>query len=242
MNTKKLFNYVIIEDEREGTELLKRLLELYFPNAKFLGSATGVEDGVVLINKKNPDLLFLDIEIRGGTGFDVLDQTSREFKVVFTTGYDKYALKAIKYSAFDYLLKPIQIDDIKIVARKLEMDLIPTGEDANINPLKENFGNIVVFNNGKRETIPLADIVSLEADGKYTRIICANDSKLMSSYNLGYYEDLLTDSSFVRIHHSVLINLVHLRKTNLKHQMVIMSNNVEYIISQRRFKLIRHLL
>src|SRR3990172_2274111 len=131
---------VIVEDEKKSREVLNKLIQKNCPDLNVVGMAATVEEAVAVIKKEKPDLVFLDIELSDGTGFDILEQVQGlNFEVIFATAYDQYAIKAIKYSAIDYLLKPIDVDELKIAVEKLSQKKTDLSQIENLMFLLQNF-------------------------------------------------------------------------------------------------------
>jgi two-component system, LytTR family, response regulator len=210
---------VIIDDEARGRDTLKNLLSRYCGDVLVTGEAGSVLDGFKLISNETPDLLFLDIEMPGHNGFDLLEMfKSIPFKVIFTTAYDKYAIKAIKYSALDYLLKPIDIDELRAAVSRVEDNYIKDIGQEKYNVL---FNNIKPESKRKKVAVPdveglvfvhLDEIVRCESDSNYTYIHLINKKKITASRTLREFEELFSEENFFRVHRSHLINLEHLKK------------------------------
>lgn len=208
---------IIIDDEPRGRDTLKTLLTKHCPDVSVSGEAASVVEGFKLITKEAPDLVFLDIEMPGNNGFDLLEMfSSIPFKVIFTTAYDKYAIKAIKYSAMDYLLKPIDIDELKEAVSRIE-----TKKDLGQAKYEALLNNIKSDNKRKKVAIPdieglifvfIDEIVRCESDSNYTYIYLINKKKITASRTLGDFEELFSEENFFRVHRSHLINLDHLKK------------------------------
>lgn len=210
----KSINAVIVEDEPKNITLLKNMLEMCCPQVNIVGDAHSVELAVNVITKTNPDLVFLDIEISGGNSFQLLDILQPvKFDIIFVTAYDNYLLKAIKYSALDYLFKPINIKELiaavnkstermqnQIASRQIELLLkqLTSPKNKITITLPTSFGFYV---------IAVQDIVRCEAKGSYT-VFYMNDGKShTASKTLKEYEELLPADIFFRAHHSHLINI-----------------------------------
>lgn len=194
-------NAIVIEDEPNNLELLINLLEEYCPTVEVMATAGTVKNAVVKLRANNPDLVFLDIELPDGNGFEVLEKIpTRNFTTVFTTGYDQYAVKAIKYAAYDYLLKPLSIDDLQAVIEKYKED-----------KLQDSIPNdkIFVTDHEKYRIIDCMNVHYLEAQDNYTFIHLQKD-KILSSYTIGKYEESLPDYIF-RSHRSFLVNVHHIK-------------------------------
>ena len=211
---------VIIEDELHSRNFLNNLVTEFCPEISIAGMAASVAEAVALIQQTEPQIVFLDIEMQTGTGFDVLQQLQkRDFHVIFTTAYDHYAIKAIKFSAVDYLLKPINLEELQAaVAKAIENIEQKTGENKlellikNLRrPAGEDFSISLSTSDGV-EFIQLSNIIRLEASGPYTTFFMKDARKIMVSRNLKEYEMLLTDHGFFRVHNSHIINLKEVRK------------------------------
>lgn len=237
---------LIIEDETKSREMLVGLIKSNFPEITILGTAKNVKEAVEQINLLKPNLLFLDISMPDGTGFDVLEKT-QEFKydIVFTTATDKHAIKAIKYSACDYLLKPIDIEELKITIQKLiekksSSANIPSMENLqfliqNLKRADDNYSKITLPTGNAYEIINIKDIIRCEADGSYTTFFLVGGKKLMVSASLKHYEDLLPNKDFIRIHHHHLINMNHvIRFLKVDGGYAVMSDDSQIEISRRK--------
>jgi len=209
---------VIIDDEMKSREVLSDLLNEYCPGIEVVGMGDSVETGVAIIQSTDPNLVFLDIEMQTGTGFDLLEKLGRtDFHVVFTTAYEQYALKAIKFSALDYLLKPIDVKELKTAISKIKAKETSNEESLKIKQLIKNFSNI----HPPKITLATADslvftsvdeIVRCEAQGAYTTFHLKDKKPILVSKNLKEYQMLLEEFNFFRIHHSHLINLNEIEK------------------------------
>ena len=210
---------LIIDNEVNIIEGLKSLLGMYCPEITHVDSAMNIKDGLQKINNYKPDILFLDIELDEGTGIDLLNRIGDcNFQIIFITAYNKYALEAFKYSAIDYLLKPIDPDDLVRSVNKAK-DVIDRKNDQvkfkvlvnNMQSLSRNEKKIIVSDKDNLYAMELKSILYLKADGPYTKIVRVNDS-ILASKNLKHFEGLLIYSGFCRIHHSYLANLSQMKK------------------------------
>ncbi len=213
---------IIIDDEVNGRETLKSLIEKYCPGTRVLGMGKSVDEGVKLINETKPDMVFLDVEMPFKNGFDLLTEFDQiNFEVIFTTAYSHYAAKAFKYSAIDYLLKPIDILDLQAAIAKAEKRSVNSMRDTQL----EIFLASMKHNNNQAPRIVLptvhgfsvtdvSEIIRCEADKNYTNFIFANRSQVLVSRTLKEYSELLGEHNFVRVHQSHLINLAHVKKYN----------------------------
>ena len=216
----QMIRSVIIEDEKKSREVLNTLVKKHCPEISLEGMAESVASGVELIRKLKPELVFLDIVMPDGTGFDLLEQVStHKFEIIFATATDKYAVKAIRYSALDYLLKPIDQVELKAAVEKvIEKKSRNQGMEnlefllQNIRKKDENYSKITLPTGNAYEIVNIKDIVRCEAEGSYTTFVLANKSKLLVSAGLKHYEDLLPAEQFIRVHHHHLINLSHVTR------------------------------
>lgn len=238
---------LIIEDEQKSREMLAALVKQNFPQLTIAGLAKNVSEGVEFINTLNPDLVFLDISMPDGTGFDVLEKTQgQKFDIIFTTATDKHALKAIKYSACDYLLKPIDVEELKPTVEKLiekynsKTAAVPNMENLqfliqNLKRNDDNYQKITLPTGNAFEIVNIKDIIRCEADGSYTNFILVGGKKLMVSASMKHYEDLLPHNDFIRIHHHHLVNMNHVvRFLKVDGGYAIMSDNSQLEVSRRK--------
>ena len=209
---------VIVEDELRAANTLKRLINDYCENVEILAIAHSVSEGVKTLEKFRPQLVFLDIEMQTGTGFDLLRKVDNlNFEVVFTTAYEHYALKAIKFSAIDYLLKPIDWQELQEAVAKVR-EKIQSAPNDRINHLLQNITTpslqqtITLSTNEGYEFIRVEEIIRLEAGGSYTSFYLKDGRKIMVSRHLKEYEQLLSHQPFFRVHQSHLVNLTQVEK------------------------------
>ncbi|WP_430405238.1 LytR/AlgR family response regulator transcription factor [Fluviicola sp.] len=204
---------VILEDEADNGFLLKHFLIKYCPDIEILNVLENVNEAIDFINKHSPDLLILDIMLENGTAFDVLDKlTISNYQVVFTTAHDDFAIKAFKYNAIDYLLKPIQIDVLLDAIDRVRKRIVDDNYYSRIDALKKLHANnntelIAIPTGDKIEFIKSKDILFIKSDGKYSEFHTINNSFIVSSRNLGEYESYLDSSIFFRCHNSFIVNL-----------------------------------
>ena len=211
---------VIVDDEIRSREFLKNLVEEFCTDVKIAGLAGTVQEAVELIKNQKPDLVFLDIELHTGTGFDVLQQfTDPNFHVVFTTAYDHYAIKAIKFSAVDYLLKPIDFEELEKAVEKAKQKVESNTSRQTINMLLQNLRkpansdfSITLATSEGLEFVPLHNIIRLEDSGPYTHFFLKEGKKIMVSKNLKEYETMLGDYNFFRVHNSHIINMKEVKR------------------------------
>jgi len=247
MPDKNCLTTVIVDDELPAITNLKKLLGIYCPSIRVIDTAIGADSAAMLINERKPDVIFLDIAMPRKNGFELLRMLHYTPLIVFVTAHEKYALNAIKASAVDFLLKPVDVNELKQVQDKLlQIQAIRKN-----NP-HENYsavvGNLVnmLHDPGviKKITLPdtngynivdLEDVMYLEGDDNYTSFHLIRHQKVVVSKTLKEYESLLSDLGFFRIHKSSIINFVHLRNINKDNGVdVVMSDGRSLAVSRRR--------
>ncbi len=237
-----MISAVLIDDDfnlRNGT---KGLLNLYAPQIKIIGEADDVATGIKVINALKPDVVFLDIQLNDGTGFDILEQLALingkiTSHIVFITAHEQYAIKAL-----DFLLKPVDPDELKKVISKIHEVIEKSSNYAHIDLLIENirkkvdkFQRIALSNADGIHLFEVSDIIRCESEDNYTKFYIKNNKPILISKTLKEYEELLTEHGFVRIHQSHLINLAFLKSFIKKEGgYVIMADNSNLPISQRK--------
>ena len=217
--TKKL-KTIIIDDETDAVDFIFSIIGEYCPGLEVVGKAYDVNQGVQKIKEKKPDLVFLDVEMPQGTGFDLLTHfPEKDFDVVFITAFNHYAIKAIKFSAVDYILKPINITEfieaVNKVVQKRANNKDQSTESFKI--LMENLrsahpSRLAIPTSDGMEYLNPKDIIRIEADRSYSWFFIAGNRKILVSKNLKEFQDLLSDRYFFRSHNSHLINLKFVKK------------------------------
>jgi len=236
----ELTKTVIIEDERTNLLTLRNLLEKNFSSIQIVATAANVSDGVAIINEFKPNLVFLDISMPDGDGFDLLSRvTFRTFEVIFTTAHDKYALRAFDYSAIHYLLKPIQYDELKAAINRYNDLKIKDSISARLSVLRDNLqnrqGKLIVPSLEGFNIVLIDDIIRLEASDSYTIFFLTNNRKLLASKSLNNFEKLLTDQPFIRLHSKHLVNLKFVQRyIKGKGGSVVLENGDEIDVSVRK--------
>lgn len=232
---------VIIEDEERSRMVLQNLVQTYCPDITIVASADSVNAGVDAIEQYHPDLLFLDVQINGGTGFDVLDRLKGNHpSVIFTTAYDQYALKAFKFSAIDYLLKPIDIEELKAAVRKASAAPEQTEDQYKIQNLLSNLKNpnedpvLLVSTLEAVEFIRIKDIIRCEASGAYTQLFLRDRKPVMVSKIIKDFEFLLQDYGFYRVHQSHLINLKEVQRFVKSENYLVMRDGAQIQLARSR--------
>lgn len=213
-----LITAVIVDDEQNARENLEVLLRENCEKLQVSGMAATVSSAVALIQEVNPDLLFLDIEIGEGSGFDILRRIPDfEGEIIFVTAFSQYAIKSFKFSAIDYLLKPIDIDDLVMAVERARKRIQKTDQGQN---LAQFLTNLVEKDRKSRKIglpvqsgvhfYPLEEIVRLQSQSNYTTFYLTSGREILVSKTLKEYEELLSDQGFARVHQSHIINLEHI--------------------------------
>lgn len=207
---------VIIDDLSEAREALKQDIKEYTPQIEILGEADGVLTGAKLVKEQKPDILFLDIQMNDGDGFDLLDIIDREkYKVIFTTSSDSYAIKAFKFSAVDYLLKPIDPDELVSAVEKIDTSTV---KDENMDVLMETLKSsnrpkrVVLVTQDRIFVKDIEEIVRCESNVNYTWFYLLDGTKILVSKTLKEYDKMLSDHNFYRVHQSHLINAAYIKE------------------------------
>ncbi len=242
---------VIVEDEKHSRETLKNLLEEFCVGIQVVGVAGTVDEAIKLIKQTKPDLIFLDIELQTGTGFDVLEKVSQgDFEVIFTTAFEQYAIKAVKFSSLDYLLKPIDLDELQNAVQKAQtkknQEVYKKQLETlmlNLKQQKPKLHKICLATSEGFEFIELSKIIYCKAEGAYTAFVLTSGDKLLISKHLKAYEDLLKEQNFMRVHNSFLINIKEVKKyVKSDGGYIIMSNNDTVSISRTKKEDFIHLM
>ena len=235
---------LLIDDESKARENLRILLQKYCKSdIELIGESENVENGYKDILTSKPDLVFLDIEMGKGTGFDLLGKFDNyPFKVIFVTAYDQYAIKAIKFSALDYLLKPVMIKDLVEAVNKAKT-AVNYDKDGQFRALfdvirkpNQKTNRIAIPVQDGYKLVPVDQIMFCQAQKEYTFINLVNGETICSSLNLGEYEDLLHDYDFFRVHHSYIINRQHIQRYIRGEGGEIIIKNDQHIPVSRRKK------
>ncbi|NNK86925.1 MAG: response regulator transcription factor [Flavobacteriaceae bacterium] len=230
---------IIVEDEETSRDILRNYLNKYCLNVDVLGEASNIEEAIILIEKHELDLVFLDVEMPYGNAFDLLDRVqNRTFETVIVTAYNQYAIDALNAHVSYYLMKPISIEDliravdyvgdIKAKENALQ-DSVLVPNTARVN------GKITIPQQDGFEVLETADILYCKADDNYTEIYLNNNKKKLVSKTLKYFEEALSSSSFARIHKSYLVNVNEVVKyIKGKGGSVVLSNGKEVMVSASR--------
>lgn len=233
---------IIIEDEQQSAEVLELMLQKFSDIIEVVDICNTPSKGIESIQKKSPDLVFLDIEMPRMNGFEMLKKLGTiDFEVIFTTAYNKYAINAIKMSALDYLLKPIDKDELAKAIRKCQQSLEQKNMGYKMDVLLKNLSQ----HNALEKTLTLAsldgvrfikmkDIIRLEANGRYTRFYLTNKEVIVSSRTLGDFEETLSANEFFRIHETHIINLLYIDRFHKGNNYVLLTDKTELPLARRR--------
>lgn len=257
-----MLNAIIVDDEAKSCKLLSNLLKQYCPGILVQGMANSVPEALELIREQQPDILFLDIQLNGLDGFNLLDELpDQPFQVIFTTAYEQYAHKAFRYDAQDYLLKPIHIEELQSAIEKVKQRLEEQKHDGALRNIMKGY-NALNTNQTTEKSIGLStqagfifvkikDILYCKAEGNYCEIYIDQDNKKeLITKTLKEFEKLLAAHNFFRIHRSYLINMRRL-KSYLRTQAtdtfdgdggsVVMDNNAKLPVSRDKRKVLLNL-
>ncbi|MBC7851663.1 MAG: response regulator transcription factor [Chitinophagaceae bacterium] len=233
---------MIVEDKTAATELLRWLIRENCPEITSVTSAMSVKEALPLMDNFSPDILFLDIQLQHETGFDLLARVKKwNFEVVFTTAFNEYAIQAIRFSALDYLLKPVNGEDLKkaVERYKAKKQFAAGGEELyrnfirNITQTDDKQFTLALRGVGEVQYVSLQDIIRLEADRNYTKLFFTNGKNFLASKTLAEYEKLLREKNFVRVHRSHLVNSKHIISYN-KEGIMILRDQFEIDVSRRK--------
>lgn len=209
---------VIIDDIQQARITLRKDLEKYAPDLEIIGEAGGVIEGVKLLKTLKPDVLFLDIQMQDGSGFDLLDVLPEiNFKIIFITASDAHAIKAFRYAAIDYLLKPVDPDELKPALERLRQDKFSENEkykllNETLKSGNKNHSRLALHTQEKIHVVGIEDIVRCESNVNYTEFHFKDNKKLIVTKTLKEFEDILTEHGFYRVHQSHLINTAFIKE------------------------------
>ena len=246
---------VLIDDDQNLRSGMKQLLSRYAPEIVIIGEAESVKSGVDVMDNLQTQVVFLDIQMTDGTGFDVLEQIAQRkgkstSHIVFITAHEQYAIKAFRFSALDFLLKPVDPDELEKVIEKIKNVLVKNDDYAHIDLLLENirkkvdnFKRIALSNSDGIHLFEVSDIIRCESEDNYTKFFIKNSKPILISKTLKEYEDLLTEHGFERIHQSHLINIAYLKSYIKKDGgYVVMADDTNLPISQRKRESLQEIL
>ncbi|MFK7809841.1 MAG: LytR/AlgR family response regulator transcription factor [Saprospiraceae bacterium] len=231
---------VIIDDVAKAIKTLKQDLDAYCPDVEIIGEADGVVSGAKLLKNLKPELVFLDIQMQDGSGFDLLEIVpEKNFKVIFTTASDAFAIKAFRYAAVDYLLKPVDPDELMEAVAKIKDHQETQEERLSVlsNTIKE--GNlpqsIALHTLEKIHIVKIANITRCESSGNYTQFFFTDRPKLLVTKTLKEFDKLLQEHQFIRVHQSHLVNAHHIKEfVKLDGGYLIMTDGTKVAVSVRK--------
>lgn len=221
---------VLIDDEKNARIALRKMLEQFCPDVSVIGEAQNAIEGLVLIRKLEPDLVFLDVEMPGGTGFDLLDASDkRTFTTIFTTAHEQYTIPAIRSGAVDYLLKPINLDELRNAVVRVAQErkkAAPAAPAADV---------LTISNADGTWFVSPSQVICIEGERRYSRFYLADGKEHVVSHTLGELEEQLEKAGFFRVHKSWLVNCAHVKHiSSADGGFAVLSNNKEIEISRRK--------
>lgn len=229
-----MFKVAIIDDEQNVRIVIKKLLGILFINCEIVLEAASIKEALISIPDVKPDIVLLDIELEDGTGFSLLKQLpALDFKLIFITAFNQFAIKAFKYNALDYLLKPIDPTELKNAIEKAQKSVLDENELRKMigNVEDEKPSQIVIKTVNKLHFIDIDDILYCQAEGAYAKINTKKEC-VLASKNLKHFEELLSERGFLRTHQSYLVNIAQIEL--LKNNVLILKDKTEIPISIRK--------
>ena len=230
-----MYRTVIVEDDPLSQEALKDILQDFKNEYEIVGIYSSVEDTLAEISKNEVDLVLLDMELTDGQGFDVLKRLENiSFEVIIITMHDSFMLEAIKHSALDYLMKPIDKTEISLALGRFKVKMEKL-EELKMSSVPQKKNRLVIPSHNGLVLVDIKELVRLESEGSYTKIFAADNNTYMMSKNLGYYENQLEGQNFIRVHHKHLINMDHVKSyTHEEGGKVVLSDNSIVEVSRRK--------
>lgn len=234
---------IIIDDEPRARDTIADILELYCKNVNVIAQAEDVKSGIKTISQNKPDVVLLDIKMPDGTGFDLLKQLDViDFKVIFITAYEEYAIKAFKFSALDYILKPIDPDELIKAIEKAEQSFHQENTKLKLDAFYSNIENIskevkkiVLKTFDSIHLVNVQDIIRCEADRNYTQFFFNDGEKLLVSKTLKEFDEILNEYGFFRAHQSHLVNMAYVKRYEKKGGgYLVMKDNSSITVSFRK--------
>ncbi|MCF8298838.1 MAG: LytTR family DNA-binding domain-containing protein [Saprospiraceae bacterium] len=240
MKESSLIKAVVIDDEANIVSLICDLIKEYCPQVKIIGTANSVKSGIDCIEKCRPDLVFMDIAMPDGTGFNIIEELEyNDFEVVFITAYDNYAIKAFEFSAIHYILKPVDHTHLTEVVKRYIKNKQIDNLESRMSLLSQNLQNkekrIMIQTQQETRIVEVDDILYCKSDSNYTTFYLKDDVKFVSCKAMNNYNRLLSDFGFYRIHQSLLVNLKQIKSfVNRRGGYVIMKDGSELDVSRRK--------
>jgi len=234
---------ILVDDELNVRKGFAKLLQVFCPNVSIVAEAECVEDALIEIQNHAFDLLFLDINLPDGSGFDVLHRSGKkDFQTIFVTAYDQYAIDAFKMSAVDYLLKPVSPDRLKSAIEKISQRKMTGSHSDNMDLLKgklegdpSSHQKIILKETNSLHIVSIPSILYCAAEGAYTTFFMDNEKSITTSTHLKEYERMLLDYDFIRCHNSYLVNVDHILEMRREDgEVLIISNGHQVPLSTRK--------
>ncbi len=234
---------IVIDDEKNSREVITELLKEYFEEIKVVAQTGDVKTSIKEIKKHQPNLLFLDIGLPDGTGFDILKKVEyRDMKVIFVTAHQDYAIQAIKFSAFDFILKPFNSGELIKTVRRVLDEHTAENNAVRFEAILSNFGHslpelkkIVLKTSDRIYLVNIKDIIRCEAENNYTNFYLASGNKIMVSKTIKTYDSLLSEHEFLRVHQSHLVNLNYIQHFDKPDGgMLVLSDNSSIPVSHQK--------
>jgi two-component system LytT family response regulator len=228
---------IVIDDEKPSRELMCNYIMEYCSDVKVIATASSVKTAYNTINKYNPDLIFLDIELGDGNGFNLLNMFRKiDFKIIFVTAYSQYAINAFRVNAIDYLLKPLDIEHLKSAVEKVKGINGESGYSEKISAILKDLTATPAINSTIAiphikgfEVLKINEIIMCKADGYCTNFHLTEKRKLISSKNLKHYEQILSDYCFVRVHHSYIVNIAYICSYSKQGEIRLSEDNIAFL-------------
>lgn len=238
-----LLSALIVDDEPKACNVLQSLVNEYCDEISEIQTCTNPDEAIDIIQSNSPDILFLDINMPQKSGFDMLDELGHfDGKLVFTTAYHEHAIKAFKYSAFDYLLKPIKIDDLVNTVQRVSREQNEQSQNGDLQKLFEQFArrssfpsSIAIHDKGGMLFLDPATIIYLEGQGNYTKIQCT-DKHFVATKSIKSFEDTLDPDVFLRVHKSYIVNIQHVTRFMPQDggELTLTNDHVVYVSRRKR--------
>jgi two-component system LytT family response regulator len=241
---QKKLRTILVDDETNSNKVLSTLLKRFCPEVEIIGICTDISEAYLMISKNNPDLVFLDVQMPEGSGFDLLRKFKEVFfQVIFVTGFDQYAMNAIKFTALDYLLKPVEVVElVTAVGKAVKMYSLNENRQPQIinllNNLREEgeLRTISIHKNEKVLIIPLLDICAIEADGRYSKLHAMDGRCYTTAKTLKEFEEFLASiPHFLRINRNVIVNTLCILSYSKNEPCIVeLKNKLSFDISRRK--------
>jgi len=237
---RRNLNVLVVDDEAPARELMCRQIERCCPSLQVVQTASSAKEARAIIDSTSPDVVFLDIQMPHESGIELVEKyKDRDFYVVFATTYHEYAVEALRHRAFDYLLKPIDKDELTACTRRILMHYYTNSKKGLIvnRPVPKR---LELSTSGKKHFVKYDDIMHIEACGSYSTIFLKSGKRLTISKNLKKVERMLDDEMFFRVHNSQIVHLSKIHTCNYRNQTIILENGKEVPLAVRKREKLRH--